>query len=109
MPTYGYECKSCGHTFDVFQSMNDDPLKICPQCGKDIRRLINGGTGIIFKGSGFYVTDKKGSGKSSALSDSSKPPANGGAAKTDGAPKTESAVKDAAPKTDGGAEKKAAG
>ncbi|MDR1446589.1 MAG: zinc ribbon domain-containing protein [Treponema sp.] len=58
MPTYGYECKSCGHSFDVFQNMSDEPLKICPQCGKDVRRLINGGTGIIFKGSGFYVTDK---------------------------------------------------
>jgi putative FmdB family regulatory protein len=58
MPTYGYECKSCGYTFDVFQSMKDDPLKECPQCGKEIRRLINGGSGVIFKGSGFYVTDK---------------------------------------------------
>jgi putative FmdB family regulatory protein len=58
MPTYGYECKSCGYTFDVFQSMKDEPLKTCPQCGKEIRRLINGGGGVIFKGSGFYVTDK---------------------------------------------------
>jgi putative FmdB family regulatory protein len=58
MPTYGYECKSCGHTFDVFQSMKDEPVKICPQCGREVRRLINGGTGVIFKGSGFYVTDK---------------------------------------------------
>ncbi|MDR1175402.1 MAG: zinc ribbon domain-containing protein [Treponema sp.] len=58
MPTYGYECKSCGHSFDVFQNMSDEPLKTCPRCGKDVRRLINGGTGIIFKGSGFYVTDK---------------------------------------------------
>ncbi|MDR0730303.1 MAG: zinc ribbon domain-containing protein [Treponema sp.] len=58
MPTYEYECKTCGYTFDVFQNMSDDPLKDCPQCGKEIRRLINGGTGVIFKGSGFYVTDK---------------------------------------------------
>jgi putative FmdB family regulatory protein len=63
MPTYEYECKVCGHTFDVFQNMSDDPVKVCPQCGKEVRRLINGGTGIIFKGSGFYVTDKN---KSSA-------------------------------------------
>jgi putative FmdB family regulatory protein len=69
MPTYGYECKSCGHTFDAFQSMSDDPLKICPKCGKDVRRLINGGTGVIFKGSGFYVTDKK-SGSGSVKSSS---------------------------------------
>jgi putative FmdB family regulatory protein len=58
MPTYEYECKSCGHSFEAFQSMRDDPLKVCPQCGKTIRRVINGGAGIIFKGSGFYVTDK---------------------------------------------------
>jgi putative FmdB family regulatory protein len=58
MPTYEYECKSCGHSFDVFQNMSDPPLKTCPQCGSDLRRLINGGTGVIFKGSGFYVTDK---------------------------------------------------
>ncbi|MDR2376057.1 MAG: zinc ribbon domain-containing protein [Treponema sp.] len=64
MPTYEYECKTCGYTFDVFQNMSDAPLKACPQCGKEVRRLINGGTGVIFKGSGFYVTDKnKSSGK----------------------------------------------
>jgi putative FmdB family regulatory protein len=57
MPTYEYECKSCGHSFEAFQSMVEDPLKTCPQCGKAIRRIINGGSGIIFKGSGFYVTD----------------------------------------------------
>ncbi|MDR0654766.1 MAG: zinc ribbon domain-containing protein [Treponema sp.] len=79
MPTYGYECKSCGHSFDVFQNMSDEPLKTCPRCGKDVRRLINGGTGIIFKGPGFYVTDK---GKA-------KPAAAGEKEKTE-TPKTES-------------------
>ena len=58
MPTYEYECKSCSHHFEVFQSMSDPSLKECPKCGKEIRRLIFGGTGVIFKGSGFYVTDK---------------------------------------------------
>ncbi|MDR3148261.1 MAG: zinc ribbon domain-containing protein [Treponema sp.] len=68
MPTYEYECKTCGHTFDVFQNMSDEPVKVCPQCGKEVRRLINGGTGVIFKGSGFYVTDKnKSSGKTPAV------------------------------------------
>jgi putative FmdB family regulatory protein len=57
MPVYEYGCKHCGHTFEVSQSMKEDPLRICPQCGKEIRRLINGGMGLIFKGSGFYVTD----------------------------------------------------
>jgi putative FmdB family regulatory protein len=68
MPTYEYECKSCSHTFDVFQSISDDPIKICPKCGKEVRRVINGGMGVIFKGSGFYVTDKKSSGPSKAQS-----------------------------------------
>lgn len=71
MPTYEYECKSCGHTFEAFQSMSDDPLKNCPECGKDIRRLIHGGTGVIFKGSGFYVTDKS-KGASAAVAKTAK-------------------------------------
>jgi putative FmdB family regulatory protein len=62
MPTYEYECKSCGHHFDVFQNIKDDPIKTCPECGKEVRRIINGGTGVIFKGGGFYVTDKGGRG-----------------------------------------------
>jgi putative FmdB family regulatory protein len=62
MPTYEYECKSCGYGFEVFQSMSDPPLKDCPECGREVRRLIFGGTGVIFKGSGFYVTDKAKSG-----------------------------------------------
>ena len=58
MPTYAYECKKCNYTFDVFQAMSDEPVKSCPKCGKEVRRLIVGGAGVIFKGSGFYVTDK---------------------------------------------------
>jgi putative FmdB family regulatory protein len=58
MPTYEYECKKCRHHFEVFQSMSDDPIKKCPECGKSARRLVSGGMGVIFKGSGFYVTDK---------------------------------------------------
>lgn len=75
MPTYEYMCDSCSHQFDVFQSMMDDPLKDCPACSTPaLRRLISGGTGVIFRGSGFYVNDSrsKGSrGSSSADSGSS--------------------------------------
>ena len=62
MPTYDYQCTSCDHVFEMFQSMSDDPIKECPVCGKKVRRLISGGTGLIFKGSGYYLTDyvKKG-------------------------------------------------
>ncbi len=59
MPTYEYECRSCGAGFDVFQSMSDAPITVCPTCGQSVRRKINGGTGIIFKGSGFYKNDSR--------------------------------------------------
>jgi putative FmdB family regulatory protein len=59
MPTYEYECRECSYTFEAFQSINDDPLEKCPLCGGKVRRLIGGGSGIIFKGSGFYITDSK--------------------------------------------------
>ncbi len=72
MPTYEYVC-SKGHTFEAFQSIKDQPLARCPKCGSSVRRVINGGMGVIFKGSGFYTTDYK---KSSALTGG-----NGGSAK----------------------------
>ena len=61
MPTYEYECKSCGKHFEKFQNMTDEPLKTCPDCGGSVRRLIGTGAGIIFKGPGFYATDSKSS------------------------------------------------
>lgn len=64
MPTYDYKCTNCGHTFEAFQSIKDKPLSRCPKCKGSVRRLINGGMGVIFKGSGFYTTDYK---RSSAL------------------------------------------
>jgi len=71
MPTYDYECRSCGYRFETFQSMSDDSLTICPDCGKEqLRRLISGGTGVIFKGSGFYVNDSR---KSSSTTMTSSP------------------------------------
>ena len=58
MPTYEYVCESCGHRFDEFQSMKDDPLKICPKCEQSsLRRLFGCGAAVLFKGSGFYETD----------------------------------------------------
>lgn len=57
MPTYEYECTVCGHTFEKFQSIMDKSLRNCPVCRKKVRRLISGGTALIFKGSGFYITD----------------------------------------------------
>ena len=57
MPTYEYECRSCGHQFEAFQAITDKPLRKCPECGKGVRRLIGAGAAVIFRGSGFYQTD----------------------------------------------------
>jgi len=57
VPTYEYECERCGHRFERFQSMKDKPVKRCPECRCKVRRVLHGGAGFIFKGSGFYVTD----------------------------------------------------
>jgi len=71
MPTYDYECAECGYTFDVLQRMSDDPLTVCPECQKpSLKRLVGGGIGIIFKGSGFYVNDSRKSKGSSGGSSS---------------------------------------
>ena len=59
MPTYEYVCEACGYKFEKLQNMSDKPLKECPECGKEIKRLIGKGMGVIFKGSGFYATDYK--------------------------------------------------
>ncbi|MBP6864751.1 MAG: zinc ribbon domain-containing protein [Candidatus Didemnitutus sp.] len=85
MPTYEYVCTKCGHEMEAFQSMKDEPLKKCPACKKSgLKRKVGGGAGLIFKGSGFYITDyKKKSGgeksgdgaKSSSKSSESKPAA----------------------------------
>jgi putative FmdB family regulatory protein len=60
MPTYEYACNSCGHQFDAVQSFTDDALTICPQCGGELRKVF-GSVGIVFKGSGFYKNDSRGS------------------------------------------------
>jgi putative FmdB family regulatory protein len=57
MPTYQYICDSCGHEFEEYQSMTEEPISACPKCQAKPRRLISGGAGILFKGSGFYQTD----------------------------------------------------
>lgn len=60
MPTYEYACQKCGHEFEQFQSMRDEPLKKCPKCKKQsLKRLVGSGAGLIFKGTGFYITDYK--------------------------------------------------
>ncbi len=74
MPTYEYECAKCKKTFEIFQSMKDEPLKTCPdkKCKGKVKRLLGTGAGLIFKGSGFYITDYRSeSYKSAAKKESS--------------------------------------
>jgi len=77
MPTYGYRCPACGHEYDKLQKISDRTRAECPECGTLGERIISGGVGVVFKGSGFYETDYKRAGQSkdkgeSAASDSSK-------------------------------------
>ena len=78
MPTYEYKCRECEHEFEEFQSISAEPVKVCPSCQGQVKRLISGGVGLIFKGSGFYITDYKRAGekrpteKSESKSDSKK-------------------------------------
>jgi putative FmdB family regulatory protein len=58
LPTYDYKCENCGKTFEVFQSIKDEPLKLCEHCGHEsLVKMISVPAGLIFKGSGFYLTD----------------------------------------------------
>jgi putative FmdB family regulatory protein len=99
MPTYDYRCDGCGHAFEEFQSMSEEPLRKCPACRKKkLRRLIGTGAAILFKGSGFYQTDYRSeSYKSAAKADekggsTGAASANGASAATDTAKTADSAT-----------------
>jgi putative FmdB family regulatory protein len=84
MPTYDYACKQCGHRFEAFQSMKDDALTICPACEAEaLQRMIGAGAGLVFKGSGFYLTDYKNAASASASKNGGN--GNGAAASGNGA------------------------
>lgn len=73
MPTYDYKCLDCGHTFEMFQRMSDEPISECPQCKGKVKRLFGTGLRPIFKGSGFYETDYKSNGSKSSSKSTSVP------------------------------------
>ncbi len=109
MPTYDYKCAKCKKTFEIFQSMKDDALTVCPEdhCqmkkwGKGpIKRQLGAGAGLIFKGSGFYITDYRSEGyKAAAKKDSG---SSGGEKKAEPKPSPSSDSKSASKpkKTDG--------
>ena len=57
MPTYAYRCRKCGHTFEEFHGIRDTKPRKCPKCGGRATRVPAGGAGLLFKGTGFYITD----------------------------------------------------
>lgn len=105
MPTYDYKCKACDHAWEEFQSIKAPPTKKCPSCGKSkAERQIGGGAGLIFRGSGFYITDyRSDSYKKSAEAD--KASSSGGESKSEA--KSDSGSKsDSSSKSDAGSKSK---
>jgi len=83
MPTYEYRCPNCGNDFELFQKMSEAPVAACPKCETPSQRRLSGGAGLLFKGSGFYITDYRGdSYKKSAEADKG----GGGESKTESKP-----------------------
>ena len=79
MPTYDYRCSKCGHRFELFHSITDDAPKRCPKCKSKSVRVPAGGAGLLFKGSGFYITDYRSkSYKEKAKADKTSPGKSGG-------------------------------
>ncbi len=93
MPLYEYECGDCGVRFERRQHMEDEPVRVCPECCGEVHRLIQP-VGIIFKGSGFYVTDNRAK-SSTAVPGATKDSPESSAAKSDGGKsKSEPSAKD---------------
>lgn len=88
MPTYEYRCPK-GHEFEKFQRMSDPPVASCPECGAEAERLLSAGAGLVFKGSGFYITDyrsesyKKAAAAESGAASGSTSSSSGSATSTD--------------------------
>lgn len=103
MPTYAYVCSKCGQEFEKFQSMKDAPLAVCPQdlCGQKrwgkgkVKRQLGTGAGMIFKGSGFYITDYRSEGyKAAAKKESSSTTSTSAAPEKKSASESKPAKKD---------------
>ncbi|HEX9582650.1 MAG TPA: FmdB family zinc ribbon protein [Gemmatimonadales bacterium] len=98
MPTYRYRCLSHGHEFDRFHKMSVTARPKCPECGSRTERLISGGAGLVFKGSGFYITDYKRAGEAKGGEESlGKPEKTDKAAPAEKAAQADRDVKDRAP------------
>jgi putative FmdB family regulatory protein len=102
VPTYDYQCRTCGHTIEVIHSMLDEGPTTCERCGGELRRILHP-AGIIFKGSGFYKTDSRSSTSASVASGTKKPAPTSGDAKPSGAEAKGDATPGGSSRGDGGA------
>jgi putative FmdB family regulatory protein len=96
MPLYVYKCKNCEHQFEARQRFSDDPLTECPECHGQVRRVINS-VGVVFKGSGFYVTDSRNGKKSSLINGSASSSSEEKAENTGKAEKSEKKAEESSP------------
>ena len=96
MPTYTYQCDSCGHGFEAVQRFADDPLTECPECSSQIRRVIQP-VGVVFKGSGWYITDSRPKSSGEGTDAASKPASTKTADKADAPAKAEGVEKSETP------------
>jgi putative FmdB family regulatory protein len=93
VPIYGYRCTNCGHQFELYQRMSDEPVQTCPKCqGKVIKMLYP--TGVVFKGSGYYTTDYKSSGGSDSGNGSAPSPDSKPDSKAESKPESKSGSSD---------------
>jgi putative FmdB family regulatory protein len=101
MPTYDYNCRACGHQFELFQQMSEANKRKCPECGKlRLQRLIGLGAGVIFKGGGFYETDYRSESYTKAA-EAEKKAADGATSNGEKAAKDNPAAADATSSSDG--------
>jgi putative FmdB family regulatory protein len=103
MPTYEYRCRACGTDFEKFQRMSDEPVADCPKCGAAAERRLSAGAGLLFKGSGFYITDYRSEGYKKAASGESSGGSGGGESKGGGS-SSESGSSSKPAKSGGGSE-----
>ena len=106
MPTYDYKCLECDTKFELFQSMTEDPIQECPDCSGKVKRLIGAGAALIFKGSGFYITDYRDDGYKEAAKKDKSPSSGEGEKSKNGESKSDGDKKSVAAEARKGSDSK---
>ena len=106
MPTYEYRCPK-GHEFEVFQRISDEPGAVCPECGEKAERQLSAGAGLLFKGSGFYITDYRSDSYKKAAESEKKPAESKGSESKSTEAKSTGSAGEKSPQSDSGGSKSA--